>query len=101
MNDLRTLVVRRAGKSRRVALLSADDAVARGMRENGCTVLVDPPGPDALRAFDPQAVVAFDGALEGGALCRVLAEVVPNAELVFSCANAGGASTLLRQLVGP
>jgi hypothetical protein len=100
VSDLRTLVIRRAGKGRRVALLSGDEAIVRGLQENACTVLVDPPGPDELRAFEPQAVVAFDGALEGGALFGVLAEVVPNAELVFSCANAGGASTLVRQLVG-
>lgn len=100
MSDLRTLVIRRAGKGRRVALLAGDEGLVRGMQENGCKVLVDPPGPDELRAFDPQAVVAFDGALEGGALFRLLAEVAPNAELVFSCANAGGASALVRALVG-
>ena len=58
---LRTLVVRRAGQGRKVALLSSDPLIARAVEANGCTVLVDPEGPQALHDFAPDAVVAFDG----------------------------------------
>ncbi len=100
MSDLRTLVIRRGGKNRRVALLSADAAVAKGLEANGCTVLVDPDGPDALNAFKPDVVVAFDGAVEGGAVFALLAQAAPDAELVFSCANSGAGSALVQQLLG-
>jgi hypothetical protein len=99
VSDLRTLVVRRGGKNRRVALLAADVAIVRGLEQNGCTVVADP-DLDELAKFAPDAVVAFDGALDGGALFPLIARAVPQAELIFSCANAGGASALVQQLVG-
>jgi hypothetical protein len=92
-------VVRRAGQGRRIALLSPDAAIASAVEANGCTVLVDPEGPDALKAFAPDAVVGFDGIADRGAFA-MLAAAAPAAELVLSCANAGSASALIAQLVG-
>lgn len=101
VGDLRTLVTRRAGLRRKVALLAADPALAQGLEQNGCTVLLDPPSLEAVAAFSPDVVVAFDGfAAEGAAGFKQLAQVVPGAELVFSFANASAASTLLRALLG-
>lgn len=97
--DLRTLVVRRAGQGRRVALLSGDATLRRAIEANGCTVLVDPEGPEALRAFAPEVVVGFDGLAQPDAFA-MLAAAAPAAELVFSCANAGSASALIQQLTG-
>ena len=97
--DLRTLVVRRAGQGRKVALLSSDPLVARAVEANGCTVLVDPEGPQALHDFAPDAVVAFDG-FAGPSAFAMLAAAAPAAELVFSSANAGSASALIHQLAG-
>lgn len=99
--DLRTLVLRRAGTKRRVALLSSDDGLAKGLEANGCSVLVDPPTLDALADFRPDVVVAFDGLLaEGLAAFEGLARTAPAAELVFSFANAASASLLSRALQG-
>jgi hypothetical protein len=98
VSDLRTLVVRKGGLRRRIALLADDASIVRGLEQNGCTVLADPE-PDELRGFQPHAVIAFDGALEGD-LFGLLADAAPKAEVIFSCANAGGASVLVRQLLG-
>lgn len=98
-HDLRSLVVRRAGQGRRVALLSSDASTARAIEANGCTLLVDPEGPDALRAFRPDVVVGFDGIAEAQAFA-MLAQAVPEAELVFSCANAGAASSIIASVIG-
>lgn len=99
VGDLRTLVTRRAGLNRRVALLASDGALVRALEQNGCTVLVDPP-LDALDEFRPE-VVAFDGFVaEGGEGFKLLAAEAPDAELVFSFANAASASSLLRGLLG-
>lgn len=102
--DLRTLVVRRAGKGRRVAVLGSDAPLVARLQANGCTVLVDPDGAAALEAFQPDVVVGFDGLVQGGAdgsaAFRMLAKAVPGAELVFSCANAGSAAALVAQLTG-
>ena len=46
--DLRTLVARRAGLRRKVALLVADDGLRQALEQNGCTVLVDPPSLDEV-----------------------------------------------------
>ncbi len=101
VGDLRTLVTRRAGLRRRVALLAADEAVKLALEGNGCTVLLDPPSLEALTAFDPEVVVAFDGLLADGAEgLRALATAAPGAELVLSFSNASAASTLIRALVG-
>lgn len=99
--DLRTLVIRRAGLKRRVALLSSDDALAKGLEANGCTVLVDPDALDALTGFSPDVVVAFDGLVAEG-LCALdgLARAAPAAELLFSFAHAASASLLSRALQG-
>ena len=101
VGDLRTLVTRRAGLRRKVALLAADDSLKRALEQNGCTVLVDPESLDAVTAFHPDVVVAFDGfAAEGAAGFTRLAQAAPGAELVFSFANASSSSVLLRALLG-
>lgn len=101
VGDLRTLVTRRAGLKRRVALLVPDAALAASLEQNGCAVLVDPPSMDALAAFSPEVVVAFDGfASERAASFKKLASAAPDAELVFSFANASSAGLLLRGLLG-
>ncbi|MFZ5446906.1 MAG: hypothetical protein ACOZQL_43365 [Myxococcota bacterium] len=101
VGELRTLVTRRAGLRRRVALLSSDAAMRAALEQNGCTVLVDPEGLEALEAFAPEVVVAFDGLLSSGADgLRALARAAPNAELVLSFANAASSSVLLRALLG-
>lgn len=98
--DLRTLVARRAGLKRRVALLVADAALKDVLEKNGCTVLVDP-SLEELSSFDPQVIAAFDGfASEKGEAFRQLARAAPAAELVFSFANAASASLLLGSLLG-
>ncbi len=75
--DLRTLVTRRAGGNRRVALLSADGALAQALQDQGATVLVDPGSLDEVVAFNPQVVVAFDGfaATGGPAALEALVQV--------------------------
>jgi hypothetical protein len=99
--DLRTLVLRRAGTGRRVALLSSDEGLARGLEANGCTVLSDPDTLDALASFRPEVVVAFDGLLaEGLGALEGLVRAAPSAELVFSFANAASASLATRALLG-
>lgn len=99
--DLRTLVLRRAGANRRVALLSSDEGLAKGLEANGCSVLVDPPTMEALTEFRPEVVVAFDGLLaEGLAAFEGLSRAAPSAELVFSFANAASASLVSRALQG-
>lgn len=99
--DLRTLVLRRAGTKRRVALLSSDEGLARGLEANGCTVLVDPDSLEALEAFRPEVVVAFDGLLaEGLGAFEGLSRATPGAQLLFSFANAASAALLSRALQG-
>ncbi len=101
VGDLRTLVTRRAGLRRKVALLAADDALKTALEQNGCTVLVDPDSLDAVTGFHPDVVVAFDGfAAEGAAGFTRLAQAAPGAELVFCFANASASSVLLRALLG-
>ena len=101
MGDLRTLVTRRAGLRRKVALLAADDGLSKSLEQNGCTVLVDPDSLEAVTAFHPEVVVAFDGfAAEGAEGFRRLAQAAPGAELIFSFANASSSSVLLRSLRG-
>ena len=101
VGDLRTLVTRRAGLRRKVALLAADPGLSQALEQNGCTVLADPASLDEVTAFAPQVVVAFDGfAADGGEGFRKLAQAAPGAELVFSFANASSASVLIRALLG-
>ncbi len=101
VGDLRTLVTRRAGLRRKVALLAADASLATALEQNGCTVLVDPESMEAVTAFHPDVVVAFDGfAAEGAEGFSRLAQAAPGAELVFSFANASSASVLIRALLG-
>lgn len=101
VGDLRSLVTRRAGLRRKVALLATDPALQAALEHNGCTVLVDPDSLEALRCFEPEVVVAFDGfAAEGAAGFSRLAAAAPGAELVFSFANASSASVLIRALLG-
>jgi len=98
--DLRTLVARRAGLKKRVALLVDDAALKDVLEKNGCTVLIDP-SLEELEKFDPQVIAAFDGfASEKGESFKQLARVAPAAELVFSFANAASASLLLGGLLG-
>ncbi len=99
--DLRTLVARRAGLKQRVALLVADAALAGLLRDNGCEVLEDPASLEELTAFAPQVVVAFDGfASDSGEGFRRLAQAAPQAQLLFSFANAASAGALLNALLG-
>lgn len=101
VGDLRTLVTRRAGLRRRVALLAGDEGLRKALEQNGCTVLVDPESLEAISSFQPEVVVAFDGFLaEGAAGLTQLAQAAPGAELVLSFANASAASVLIRALVG-
>lgn len=101
VGDLRTLVTRRAGLRRKVALLASDEGLARALEQNGCTVLIDPDSLDAVTALHPDVVVAFDGfAAEGAEGFRKLAAAAPEAELVFSFGNASSASVLIRALLG-
>ena len=101
VGDLRTLVTRRAGLRRKVALLAADPGLSQALEQNGCTLLVDPDSLEAVTAFHPDVVVAFDGfAAEGAEGFRKLAQAAPGAELVFSFANASSASVLIRALLG-
>jgi len=100
--DLRTLVARRVGLKKRVAVLGSDPSLARLIEANGCAVLVDPASLDELTSFAPEVVVAFDGfALgDGGAAFRALAAAAGDAALVFSFANASSAASLLGALTG-
>lgn len=101
VGDLRTLVTRRAGLRRKVALLAADAGLAKSLEQNGCTVLVDPESLEAVSAFHPEVVVAFDGfAADGAEGFRKLAQAAPGAELIFSFANASSSSLLLQALLG-
>jgi hypothetical protein len=100
--DVRTLVARRVGINRRVAVLGSDAALISALQNNGCEVLVDPAGLEALSTFSPHVVVAFDGfALDDGrGAFAMLASAVPGAELVFSFAHAGSATAALKALTG-
>ncbi len=101
VGDLRTLVTRRAGLRRKVALLAGDEGLKTALEQNGCTVLVDPESLEAVSAFQPQVVVAFDGFLaEGAAGLTQLGQAAPGAELVLSFGNASSASVLIRALLG-
>lgn len=101
VGDLRTLVTRRAGLRRKVALLAADAALSKALEQNGCTVLADPESLEAVSAFHPDVVVAFDGfAAEGAEGFKKLAQAAPGAELIFSFANASASSLLLQALLG-
>jgi hypothetical protein len=87
--------------NRRVALLTSDEELVKGLEANGCSVLVDPPALDTLTDFCPDVVVAFDGLLtEGFAVFEGLGRAAPSAELVFSFANAASASLVSRALQG-
>ncbi len=100
--DLRSLVARRVGLKKKVVLLGSDPQLVRALEGNGCTVLADPESLPALTAFAPDAIVAFDGfAREGGAEnFAAVTQAAPNADVVFSFANASSASSLLQALVG-
>ena len=101
--DLRSLVARRVGLTRRAVLLGSDPALVRTLQTNGCTVLADPESLPAITAFAPDVVVAFDGfAREGNGAenFAALVQAAPDAELVFSFANAASASALLQAVTG-
>ncbi len=101
--DLRTVVARRVGTNRKVALLGGDAVLTKLLQGNGCDVLADPESVASLAAFGPAVVVAFDGFARGedpGGAFAELAASVPDAELVFSFANAASSSALLQALVG-
>lgn len=100
--DLRTLVTRRVGLKRRVAVLASDLTLVRAIEANGCTVLVDPPSLDELRGFAPDVVVVFDGFLLQGRddALRALSGACGSASLLISFANAASASALLQGLLG-
>lgn len=101
VSDLRTLVARRAGVARKVALLSTDPQLVSALEQNRCRVLVDPGSSAELAAFEPEVVIAFDGfGSQHGDSFALLATAAPKAELVFSFANAASGSALLRGLLG-
>ncbi len=102
VGDLRTLVTRRVGSQRRVALLGTDGGLLRGIEANGCTVLVDPASTEEMTAFQPDVVVAFDGFAQddGAGAFDLLARSLPQAELVFSFANAASATAAIGALTG-
>jgi len=102
VGDVRTLVTRRVGLKRKVAVLGSDALLVQGLQTNGCEVLVDPASLTEISAFSPQVVVAFDGfALEDGrSAFTMLAQAAPAAEVVFSFAHAGSATALLAGLLG-
>jgi hypothetical protein len=84
-----------------VALLSSDEGLRAGLEANGCEVLVDPPSLDAVAGFRPEVVVAFDGLVaEGLSALEGLVRAAPDAEILFSFANAASASLLSRALQG-
>jgi hypothetical protein len=100
--DLRSLVARRAGLNRRVALLSGDEPLVAALRANGCDVLVDPASTAELEAFRPQVVVGFDGLFHAPDTSglQALVTAAPDAEFVLSFAVGASASGLLMALVG-
>lgn len=101
VGDLRTLVVRRAGLKRRVVVLAADGGVEKGLRENGCEVLMNPDDLEQVAAFSPEVIVAFDSVFaEGVRGLEALVRAAPQAELVCTFVNAGSAGVLLRALLG-
>lgn len=101
VGDLRTLVARRVGVKKRVALLSGDAALVAALEGNQCTVLVDPDSLEAVEAFRPECVVGFDGLLsEGPKGLEGLRRVAPDAEVVLSFANAASASVVVQAATG-
>ncbi len=102
-SDLRTLVARRVGLKRKVVLLASDPTLVRALEANGCSVLADPASLQAITAFAPDVIVAFDGFAredDGPENFANLMRAAPQAELVFSFANAASSSALLQALVG-
>lgn len=101
VGDLRTLVARRVGVGKRVALLASDATLVKALEANQCTVLVDPEGRQAVLDFRPEVVVAFDGLLaEGARGLQGLRQLTGFAQLVLSFANASSATALLKALTG-
>jgi hypothetical protein len=101
VGDLRTLVARRVGVGKRVAVLAGDATLVKALEQNQCVVLVDPETREALRDFRPEVVVAFDGLLsEGPRGLQGLRQLTGFAQLVLSFANASSASSLLKALTG-
>ncbi|MBL8909165.1 MAG: glycosyltransferase family 2 protein [Archangium sp.] len=101
VGDLRTLVARRVGIGKRVALLASDEALVKSLESNQCTVLVDPAGRQAVLDFRPEVVVAFDGLLSEGARgLQGLRQLTGFAHLVLSFANAASSTALLKALTG-
>ena len=101
--DLRSLVARRVGLERKVVLLGSDLELVRALQANGCEVRADPESLDALSAFAPDAIVAFDGFAregDGQGNFAALVKAAPDAELVFSFANAASSASLLQALTG-
>ncbi len=102
VGDLRTLVARRVGLKRRVAMLGSDAALVNSLQQNGCELLVDPGSLEEIAGFSPEVVVAFDGFVldDGRAAFAMLAKAVPAAEVVFSFAHAGSATATVTALTG-
>jgi hypothetical protein len=98
--DVRTLVARKAGLNKKVALLADDDALAQMLRGNGHTVLANPEEAQALESFDAELVVAFDGFLTDAKALALVANVAPRAELLLCIHNAASATSLLSALCG-
>ena len=102
-SDLRSLVARRVGLKRKVALLGSDPVLVRALETNGCQVLADPESLHDITGFAPDVVVAFDGFAregDGAGNFATLVQAAPTADLVFSFANAASSSALLQALVG-
>lgn len=101
VGDLRTLVTRRVGVGKRVALLANDRALAQALEANKCQVLVDPASHQELAEFHPSVVVAFDGLLaEGERGLDTLRPVLGDADLILSFANAASARAVIDASTG-
>ncbi len=101
--DLRTLVARRVGLGKRVAVLGADPALVKSLEAQKCELLVDPDDLGALEKFAPQAIVFFDGFLregDGAANLSALAKASPDAQWIFSIANGASGARLVQALAG-
>jgi hypothetical protein len=97
-NDLRTLIARKSGLKKRVALLATDDALVSLLKNNGHEVLANPENQDAITHFDPQLIIGFDGLLSDENGLKLVSQSAPQAELILSFANAAASTEILAAL---
>ena len=105
VGDLRTLVTRRAGLRKKVALLAGDEALQASLQKNGCTVLVDPESLSQLLApgFDPKEWRSIPLATKGlpASPGAASGQVVFSAEEAVKWSDAGKAVILVRRETVP